>query len=111
MDLFTPVRLGRYELANRIAMAPLTRNRSPGAVPGDLVRTYYEQRATAGLIVTEGIAPEAMGQGYLDVPGLYTEEQVAAWRKVTAAVHARGGRIFAQLMHTGRISHPSFRGG
>ena len=110
-DLFTPVRLGRHELANRIVMAPMTRNRAPGALPNDLMRLYYEQRATAGLIVTEGIAPERYGHGYLDTPGLYTAGQVEGWRRITGAVHARGGRIFAQLMHTGRISHPSFLDG
>ncbi|HEX8257353.1 MAG TPA: alkene reductase [Allosphingosinicella sp.] len=110
-DLFTPVRLGRYALRNRIVMAPMTRDRSPGAVPTELVRTYYAQRATAGLIVTEGIAPEPMGHGYVDSPGLYTDAQVRAWQRVTDAVHARGGRIFAQLMHVGRISHPALLDG
>lgn len=111
IDLFTPVRLGRYILPHRAVMAPMTRNRSPGAVPSELVRIYYEQRASAALIVTEGIAPVADGHGYVDTPGLYTDEQVAGWKRVTDAVHARGGRIFAQLMHTGRISHPDFLGG
>jgi N-ethylmaleimide reductase len=110
-DLLTPVRLGRYELQNRIVMAPMTRDRAPGAMPNDLMRLYYEQRASAGLIVTEGIAPDRYGHGYVDTPGLYTAAQVAGWRKVTDAVHAKGGRIFAQLMHTGRISHPSFLDG
>jgi N-ethylmaleimide reductase len=107
-DLFTPVRLGRLDLPHRVVMAPMTRDRSPDAIPGDIVRLYYEQRASAALIVTEGVAPERFGHGYVDTPGLYTDAQVAAWRKVTDAVHARGGRIFAQLMHTGRISHPDF---
>jgi N-ethylmaleimide reductase len=110
-DLFTPVRVGGHELRNRIVMAPMTRDRAPGALPNDLMRLYYEQRASAGLIVTEGIAPDRYGHGYVDTPGLYTAAQVAGWRKVTDAVHAQGGRIFAQLMHTGRISHPSFLDG
>jgi N-ethylmaleimide reductase len=110
-DLFTPVRLGRLDLPHRVVMAPMTRDRSPSAVPADLVRLYYEQRASAALIVTEGIAPVEDSHGYVDTPGLYTAQQVAAWRRVTDAVHARGGRIFAQLMHTGRISHPDFLGG
>ena len=105
-DLFTPVRVGRYELSSRIVMAPMTRSRSPGGVPTELVRLYYEQRASAGLIVTEAIAPVRDGHGYVASPGLHTGEQVAAWRKVTDAVHRRAGRIFAQLMHVGRISHP-----
>ncbi len=109
--LFKPVRVGRYELRNRIAMAPMTRHRSPDAIPGDMVGLYYRQRASAGLIVTEGISPDRYGHGYVDTPGLYTASQVEAWRKVTDAVHAEGGLIFAQLMHTGRISHPSFLDG
>jgi N-ethylmaleimide reductase len=111
IDLFTPLRLGRYDLPHRIAMAPMTRGRAPDALPSDLVRTYYEQRASAALIVTEGIAPEPLGLGYRDTPGLYSSGQVSAWKRVTDAVHARGGRIFAQIMHTGRISHPDFLGG
>lgn len=110
-NLFTPVRIGRYELGNRIVMAPMTRNRATGALPNELMRLYYEQRASAGLIVTEGIAPDRYGHGYVDTPGLYSAAQVDGWRRVTGAVHARGGRIFAQLMHTGRISHPSFLDG
>ena len=110
-DLFTPVRLGRNELPNRVVMAPMTRNRAPGALPNDLMRLYYEQRASAGLIVTEGIAPDRYGHGYRATPGLYTAAQVDGWRKITNAVHGRGGRIFAQLMHTGRISHPLFLDG
>ena len=109
--LFTPVRLGTITLPNRIVMAPMTRNRSPGHVPNQLNAVYYAQRASAGLIVSEGVPPSAMGQGYIDVPGLYTAEQVARWRQVTDAVHERGGRMFAQLMHVGRVSHPDFLGG
>ncbi|KAB1142551.1 alkene reductase [Streptomyces luteolifulvus] len=106
---FAPIELAGQRLANRIAMAPMTRSRAygPGATVTDLTATYYGQRASAGLIVTEGIQPSAVGQGYPDTPGLHSAEQVAAWRQVTDAVHFEGGIIFAQLMHTGRISHPS----
>jgi len=106
---FEPYRLGRITLANRIVMAPMTRSRAygPGASPTDLMATYYAQRASAGLIVTEGIQPSPVGQGYPDTPGLHSAEQVAGWRVVTDAVHARGGRIFAQLMHVGRLSDPA----
>ena len=106
--LFTPLRAGEIALANRIVMAPLTRNRAlPGGVPGPLQVEYYRQRAGAGLIVTEAsqISPE--GQGYLDTPGIHSDEQVAGWRRVTDAVHAAGGRIVIQLWHVGRISHVS----
>ena len=90
---------------NRLVMAPMTRNRSIGNVPGELVATYYAQRAGAGLIVTEGTAPTADGLGYARIPGVFSDAQVAGWRKVTDAVHAAGGAIFVQLMHTGRASH------
>ena len=109
--LSDPVRAGDLQLANRIAMAPLTRNRSPGAVPTDLVATYYAQRASAGLIISEATAISHQGQGYADVPGLYAPEQIAAWKKVTAAVHAAGGRIVVQLWHVGRVSHTSLQPG
>ena len=110
--LFDPIRIGDIELATRICMAPLTRNRaSPGQLPNDLMRQYYEQRADpatgAGLIITEASQISAMGQGYLDTPGIHTPAQVAAWRRITDAVHARGGRIVIQLWHVGRISHVS----
>jgi N-ethylmaleimide reductase len=105
--LLSPVRIGRTSLPNRMIMAPMTRSRSDDAgVPGELVATYYAQRASAGLIITEGVFPTAMGKGYVRTPGVETDAQVAAWKKVTSAVHARGGRIFMQLMHCGRISHP-----
>ena len=108
-DLFTPVKVGRYELANRIVMAPMTRSRADDAgVPGELVPVYYAQRASAGLIITEGTFPAPMGKGYVRTPGIHSDAQVAAWRKVTEAVHGEGGRIFLQLMHAGRISDPSF---
>jgi N-ethylmaleimide reductase len=106
---FEPIVLGGKRLASRVAMAPMTRSRAfgPGAEPTELMATYYAQRAGAGLIVTEGIQPSPVGQGYPDTPGLHTPGQVAAWRTVTGAVHREGGVIFAQLMHTGRIGHPS----
>ena len=101
--------LGGTKLANRIAMAPMTRSRAhgPGGPRPRPTATYYAQRAGAGLIITEGIQPSVAGQGYTDTPGLHSDEQVAAWRTVTDAVHAEGGVIFAQLMHAGRIGHPS----
>ena len=105
--LFSSYSLGPTTLKNRIVMAPMTRNRALGNVPGEIVVRYYQQRAEAGLIVTEGTAPSANGTGYARIPGLYTDEQVKAWSQVTTAVHAAGGRIFVQLMHTGRASHPA----
>lgn len=110
---FEPYGLGSTTLANRIVMAPMTRSRAygPGNSPTDLTATYYAQRASAGLIVTEGIQPSAIGQGYPDTPGLHSDEQIAAWRVVTDAVHARGGVIFAQLMHVGRLSDPALLDG
>lgn len=110
--LFTPLRAGDIALANRVVMAPLTRNRAlPGQLPGPLQVEYYRQRASAGLIVTEAsqISPE--GQGYLDTPGIHNDAQVAGWRRVTEAVHAAGGRIVIQLWHVGRISHVSLQPG
>ncbi|MFJ9342239.1 alkene reductase [Streptomyces sp. NPDC101733] len=106
---FDPIVLGGRRLAGRVVMAPMTRSRAygPGAEPAELIATYYAQRATAGLIVTEGVQPSAVGQGYPNTPGLHTAGQVAGWRTVTEAVHREGGVIFAQLMHTGRIGHPS----
>jgi N-ethylmaleimide reductase len=103
--LFEPVQVGDLHLANRIVMAPLTRNRSPDAVPRDITATYYAQRATAGLIVSEATAISHQGQGYSDVPGLYGTEQLDGWKHVTDAVHAAGGKIVTQLWHVGRISH------
>ncbi|WP_370201556.1 alkene reductase [Aeromicrobium sp.] len=110
--VFDPITVGAWTLPQRFVMAPLTRNRAEaGGVPGDLAATYYGQRAGAGLIVTEGTQPSAVGQGYLDTPGLHSSEQVEGWRKVADAVHARDGRIVAQLMHVGRIAHPDNKGG
>jgi N-ethylmaleimide reductase len=104
--LFSSFTLGPITLKNRVVMAPMTRNRSIGNVPGDLVATYYAQRAEAGLIVTEGVSPSPNGLGYARIPGLFNQAQVDGWKKVTAGVHAKGGHIFVQLMHTGRASHP-----
>jgi N-ethylmaleimide reductase len=104
--LFTSYQLATIRLANRVVMAPMTRSRALGNVPNELMSEYYRQRASAGLIITEGTAPSPDGLGYARIPGLYTDAQVAGWERVTAAVHARGGVIFAQLMHTGRIGHP-----
>ena len=109
--LFDPIQAGDLHLANRIAMAPLTRNRSPRAVPRDITATYYAQRASAGLLITEGTAISHQGQGYADVPGLYATEQLDGWKRVTAAVHARGGRIVTQLWHVGRVSHRALQPG
>ena len=108
-DLFSPAQLGAISLKNRIVMAPLTRSRAPkeNGVPQPMNVTYYQQRASAGLIVTEATPISAMGHGYPFLPGIYTDEQVAGWKKVVAAVHAKGGKMVLQLWHVGRISHPS----
>jgi len=107
-QLFTSVRIGRHTLPNRLVMAPMTRSRADDdGIPSDLVALYYAQRASAGLIITEGVFPSAMGKGYVRTPGIATDAQATAWKKVTEAVHANDGRIFMQLMHCGRISHPS----
>src|SRR3954470_9524085 len=108
--LFEPYELGPITLSNRTAMAPLTRNRAlSGFVPGPLATEYYGQRASAGLLITEASQISQQGQGYQDTPGIYSKEQVAGWRKVTERVHARGGHIFIQLWHVGRISHTSLQ--
>jgi len=110
-SLFTPVALGAIELANRIVMAPMTRDRAGlGDVPTALMVEYYAQRASAGLIVTEGAQPSAVGKGYWRTPGIHSAEQVEGWRAVADAVHARGGRIVMQLMHCGRVVVPANRG-
>ena len=107
--LFSPTRAGAIDLATRIVMAPLTRNRAPGATPTPLMAEYYAQRANpdtgAGLIISEATAISPQGQGYADVPGLYGTEQLDGWKKVTQAVHAQGGKIVCQLWHVGRVSH------
>lgn len=105
--LFDPARFGDIALSNRVVMAPLTRNRAPQRMPNTLMRSYYEQRAGAGLIISEGTQISPEGQGYLDTPGIHSDEQVQAWRPITDAVHARGGRIVVQLWHVGRVSHNS----
>ncbi|GHC78511.1 alkene reductase [Limoniibacter endophyticus] len=103
--LYDPIEIGDLSLKNRVVMAPLTRNRSPNAIPGEMTATYYRQRADAGLIITEATAISHQGQGYADVPGLYAPEQLEGWKGVTDAVHAQGGKIVVQLWHVGRISH------
>ena len=110
-SLFEPTHAGDIALANRIAMAPLTRNRAPDAIPTELTATYYAQRASAGLIISEATAISPEGQGYADVPGLYGTEQLDGWKKVTRAVHEAGGKIVVQLWHVGRISHTSLQPG
>jgi N-ethylmaleimide reductase len=108
--LFDPIRFGSIDSANRVVMAPLTRDRAgPGQVPTPLMATYYGQRAAAGLIVSEATQISAEGQGYLDTPGIYSAEQIAGWRRVTETVHAKGGKIVLQLWHVGRISHVSLQ--
>jgi N-ethylmaleimide reductase len=102
------MRLGAVELANRLIMAPMTRSRADANdAPGEMTITYYEQRASAGLIISEGVFPEAGGKGYVRTPGVETEAQIKGWKAVASAVHEAGGRMFMQIMHTGRISHPS----
>ncbi|MFM9899795.1 MAG: alkene reductase [Polaromonas sp.] len=108
-SLFDPVQAGDLHLANRVVMAPLTRNRSPNAVPPPIVATYYAQRASAGLLISEATAITQQGQGYSDVPGLYGTEQLDGWKHVTTAVHAAGGKIVVQLWHVGRVSHTSLQ--
>ena len=103
---FDTFQLGHLTLPNHLVMAPMTRSRTPGTIPNALMAEYYAQRATAGLIITEGTSPAANGMGYARIPGLYNQAQVAGWKLTTDAVHAAGGRIFLQFMHTGRIFHP-----
>jgi N-ethylmaleimide reductase len=107
--LFQPTQIGDIALKNHIVMAPLTRNRSPGAIPNDVNVEYYSQRATAGLIITEATAITHQGQGYADVPGLYSKEALDGWKRVTDAVHAEGGKIVVQMWHVGRISHTTLQ--
>lgn len=105
--LFTPLALGKLPLTNRIVMAPMTRSRATGNVPNELMEKYYRLRATAGLIITEGTSPSPNGLGYARIPGLFSDAQVQGWRRVTEGVHQAGGKIFVQLMHTGRVCHPA----
>ncbi|WED23718.1 alkene reductase [Vibrio sp. JC009] len=111
--LFQPIKLGNLHLQNRIVMPPMTRSRAsqPGNIANDMMAEYYAQRATAGLIVAEGTQISQSGQGYAWTPGIYTKEQIAGWKKVTEAVHAKNGVIFAQLWHVGRVTHPDNIGG
>ena len=110
MNLFSPLTVGDYELKNRIVMAPMTRARADAqGIQSPLAIEYYSARAGAGLLISEGIAPSAMGLGYARTPGIYTDAQVASWRPVTDAVHAKGGKIFLQIMHVGRIAHSANR--
>src|SRR5208337_3241939 len=105
-DLFKPVRFGRYQLTNRIVMAPLTRSRATtDGLPRPIMTEYYQQRASAGLIVAEGTNISPQGRGYAFTPGLYTMAQVEGWQPVIRAIHAKGGRVFVQLWHVGRVSH------
>ena len=111
-ELFKPYTHGDLTLPHRIAMAPLTRNRAKGTVPGELNAEYYAQRASAAILITEGTHPAAVGQGYLDVAGLHNDEQQAGWAKVAAAVAAEGdAKLVVQLMHAGRVAHPYFTDG
>ncbi len=109
-DLFSPIQLGPLALPNRVFMAPLTRCRaSEGNVPNDLNAEYYAQRASAGLIISEATSVSSRGYGYPNTPGIHTEAQVAGWKKITSAVHAKGGHMYLQLWHVGRISHPAYQ--
>lgn len=107
LKLFEPFQVGSISVKNRIVMSPMTRCRAIGNVPNDLMAEYYAQRADAGLIITEGTSPSPNGLGYARIPGIFSQEQVEGWKKITSAVHAKGGKIVIQLMHTGRISHPA----
>jgi N-ethylmaleimide reductase len=104
--LFTPEKVGSVSVENRVVMSPMTRCRAIGNIPNELMATYYAQRSGAGLIITEGTSPSPNGLGYARIPGIYSPQQVEGWKKITSAVHQGGGKIFVQLMHTGRISHP-----
>jgi N-ethylmaleimide reductase len=106
MKLVEPYSLGSLELQNRVVMAPMTRNRAIGNVPNDLMATYYGQRSSAGLVITEGVAPSPSGVGYARIPGAYSAAQTEGWKKISAAAHKGGAKIFMQFMHTGRIGHP-----
>ncbi len=110
-DLFSPLTIGSLTLPNRVMMAPMTRNRAPDTIATDLMASYYRQRASAGLIITEGAQISPQGVGYPATPGIHSEAQVEGWCKVTAAVHGAGGRIYLQLWHVGRVSHPDFHHG
>jgi len=110
-DLFSPIQLGSLKVSNRMVMAPMTRNRAPQGIPTELMAEYYCQRATAGLIVTEGAQVSEQGVGYPATPGIFSEANIKGWQPVTQAVHHAGGHIYCQLWHCGRISHPDYHGG
>ncbi|WP_394754877.1 alkene reductase [Crenothrix sp.] len=111
IHLNTPINLGALHLPNRIIMAPLTRMRAPNSVPTEIMATYYSQRASAGLIISEATPISPQGVGYPSTPGIWSQEQIDAWQKITSAVHNKNGRMFLQLWHVGRISHPDFHDG
>jgi N-ethylmaleimide reductase len=111
MDLFSPVKLGSYTLTNRMVLAPMTRLRAVGSIPTPLMATYYAQRASAGLIVTECTMVSPLSNGYMNCPGIYSPEQVTGWRQIVESVHNQGGKIFLQLWHCGRVSHPNLLNG
>jgi NADH:flavin oxidoreductases, Old Yellow Enzyme family len=103
--LFSKTTLGSLTLQNRLVMSPMTRNRATGNIPNELMAQYYAQRATAGLIITEGTSPSPNGLGYPRIPGIFSAAQVAGWKRVTDAVHAQGAKMFIQFMHCGRVGH------
>jgi len=105
MKMLSQYKLGDIQLSNRLVMSPMTRSRAINNIPNDMMVEYYRLRAAAGLIITEGVAPSANGLGYARIPGVYNQAQIEGWKKITDAVHAQGGKIFIQLMHTGRVSH------
>src|SRR5476649_2523914 len=111
LKLLSPIKNKQLEFKNRVFMAPMTRSRAPKQVPTDIMAEYYSQRASAGLIFTKGTQISLEGVGYISTPGIHTIEQIEGWKKTTNAVHAKGGVIFAQLWHVGRVSHPDFHGG
>jgi N-ethylmaleimide reductase len=104
-SIFSPAKLGQLSLKNRIVMSPLTRSRATGGIPNELMAKYYRQRAEAGLIITEGTSPSPNGLGYARIPGIFSEAQISGWKHITDNVHQANGKIFVQLMHTGRVSH------
>jgi len=104
--LYSRYKLGSVELQNRLVMSPMTRNRATNNIPTPPMTLYYQQRSSAGLIITEGTSPSPNGLGYPRIPGIFSEAQVQGWKPITAAVHKGGAKFFMQLMHTGRISHP-----
>lgn len=110
-NLFSPIKLGAYTLQNRIVMAPMTRLRALDSIPNSVMATYYTQRVSSGLIVTECTMVSPLSNGYINCPGIYSQKQIDGWKQVTKAVHDGGGKIFLQLWHSGRVSHPSLLGG